>query len=42
MIVTNYAVTRGYTGDDGGITKHFGELRDVVTGAVVVVPDCPF
>ena len=30
------------TGDDGGITRYVGELRDVVTGAVVVDLDCPF
>jgi hypothetical protein len=29
-------------GGDGGITRYVGELRDVVTGAVVVDPDCPF
>jgi hypothetical protein len=30
------------TGDDGGITRYVGELRDTVTGKVVVDPDCPF
>jgi len=30
------------TGDDGGITRYVGELRDVATGAVVIDPECPF
>ena len=30
------------TGDDGGITRYVGELRDTVTGMVVVDPECPF
>ena len=30
------------TGDDGGITRYVGELRDVVTGKAVVDPECPF
>jgi hypothetical protein len=30
------------TGDDSGITRYVGELRDAVTGEIVVDPDCPF
>ena len=33
---------RTSSGDDGGITRYVGELRDIVTGKVVVDPDCPF
>ena len=36
--IKNYIATDG----DGGITRYVGELRDVVTGVVVVDPDCPF
>jgi hypothetical protein len=30
------------SGDDGGITRYVGELRDAVTGEVVVDAECPF
>lgn len=30
------------SGDDGGITRYVGELRDEATGEVVVDADCPF
>lgn len=29
-------------GDDGGITRYVGELRNAVTGKVVDDPECPF
>lgn len=38
------SITKTYiaTGDDGGITRYVGELRDSVTGKAVVDPECPF
>ena len=38
------SITKTYiaTGDDGGITRYVGELRDEATGRVVVDPECPF
>jgi hypothetical protein len=38
------AVKKTYvsTCDDGGITRYVGELRDAVTGEVVIDPECPF